>query len=73
MTPPPFHLGLTGYPLGHSLSPRLHAAALEQLGLAGEYRLYPVPPLPEGAEGPPRRGRGWRRCACALGSCTGST
>jgi len=43
-----YALGLTGYPLGHSLSPRLHTAALEALGLAGEYCLYPVPPLPQG-------------------------
>ncbi len=43
-----FSLGLIGYPLQQSLSPRLHAAALEQMGLQGEYRLYPVPPLPEG-------------------------
>jgi shikimate dehydrogenase len=42
-------LGLLGYPLLHSLSPRLHSAALKSLGLDGEYRLYPVPPLPEGA------------------------
>jgi shikimate dehydrogenase len=39
-----FHLGLTGYPLDHSLSPRLHAAALKGLGLTGEYNLYPVAP-----------------------------
>jgi shikimate dehydrogenase len=42
------HLGLIGWPLGHSLSPRLHSAALQALGLAGEYQLYPLPPLPEG-------------------------
>lgn len=42
-------LGLIGYPLLHSLSPSLHAAALRSLKLEGEYRLYPVPPLPEGA------------------------
>lgn len=42
-------LGLTGYPLSHSLSPQLHRAALDGLGLAGEYRLYPIPPLPEGS------------------------
>ncbi|BAJ62224.1 shikimate dehydrogenase family protein [Anaerolinea thermophila] len=41
-------LGLLGFPLGHSLSPRLHTAALSAMGLEGEYRLYPVPPLPEG-------------------------
>ena len=43
-----YDLGLIGFPLGHSLSPRLHAAALEALHLTGEYCLYPVPPLPEG-------------------------
>lgn len=45
MTDPPraYHLGLIGYPLEHSLSPKLHNAALRALGLAGEYRLYPVP------------------------------
>ena len=37
-------LGLIGYPLGHSLSPRLHQAALESFGLEGEYRLYPIAP-----------------------------
>jgi shikimate dehydrogenase len=42
-------LGLLGYPLTHSLSPRLHASAMHSLGLNGEYRLYPLPPLPEGA------------------------
>ncbi len=39
-----FRLGLLGYPLGHSLSPALHRAALQAAGLAGEYRLYPIPP-----------------------------
>jgi shikimate dehydrogenase len=42
------NLGLIGYPLGHSLSPLLHKAALRAADLEGEYRLYPVPPLPEG-------------------------
>ncbi len=37
-------LGLTGYPLGHSLSPVLHKAALQALAMEGEYRLYPIPP-----------------------------
>jgi len=41
-------LGLLGYPLTHSLSPRLHGAALWEMGLPGEYLLYPVPPLPDG-------------------------
>ena len=42
-------LGILGYPLSYSLSPRLHGSAMHSLGLNGEYRLYPVPPLPEGA------------------------
>lgn len=44
-----YHLGLIGYPLGHSRSPQLHHAALRACGLAGEYTLFPIPPLPEGA------------------------
>jgi shikimate dehydrogenase len=48
----PFYcLGLTGYPLTHSLSPRLHAAALRAMGLAGEYDLYPVSPDADLASG----------------------
>ena len=43
-------LGLIGYPLGHSLSPILHQAALESAGLKGEYRLYPIPPSPDGEQ-----------------------
>ena len=38
------HLGLTGYPLGHSLSPKIHAAALKSCGLEGDYSLFPIPP-----------------------------
>ena len=41
-----FNLGLIGYPLGHSLSPQLHEAALREAGLAGEYKLYPIRPSP---------------------------
>ena len=37
-------LGLIGYPLEHSLSPKIHAAALESCGLHGEYSLYPICP-----------------------------
>lgn len=40
-------LGLVGYPLGHSLSPRLHRAALQALSQRGDYRLYEVPPEDE--------------------------
>ncbi len=39
-----FHLGLTGYPLGHSLSPRIHRAALAACGLQGDYSLFPISP-----------------------------
>jgi shikimate dehydrogenase len=46
--PSPLNLGLTGFPLGHSLSPTLHAAALAFYHLEGSYQLFPVPPLPEG-------------------------
>ena len=38
------HLGLVGYPLGHSLSPKIHAAALASCGLQGDYSLFPIPP-----------------------------
>jgi shikimate dehydrogenase len=46
-------LGLIGYPVGHSLSPALHAAALAALGVAGEYRALSVPPgeLPTAVRG----------------------
>jgi shikimate dehydrogenase len=37
-------LGLIGYPLGHSLSPRIHGAALKACGLEGDYSLFPILP-----------------------------
>ena len=37
-----YSLGLLGYPLGHSLSPQIHAAALRACGRRGEYLLFPV-------------------------------
>jgi shikimate dehydrogenase len=37
-------LGLTGFPLSHSLSPKLHNAALTAAGLEGSYSLFPVDP-----------------------------
>lgn len=43
-----YSLGLIGYPVGHSLSPSIHNAALHTLGLAGDYRLFSIPPLPDG-------------------------
>ena len=37
-------LGLIGYPLGHSLSPKIHKAALDACGLEGEYSLFSLAP-----------------------------
>lgn len=37
-------LGLIGYPLGHSLSPKIHMAALNACGLQGNYSLFPIHP-----------------------------
>ncbi len=45
-----YQFGLIGHPLEHSLSPQLHHAGLGALDLEGEYRLYEIPPLPEGEE-----------------------
>ena len=42
--PSTFNLGLIGYPLGHSLSPKIHAAALNACNLQGNYSLFPIPP-----------------------------
>ena len=39
-----FRLGLIGYPLGHSLSRKIHAAALKACGLQGTYTLFPISP-----------------------------
>jgi shikimate dehydrogenase len=39
-----FQLGLTGYPLSHSLSPKIQAAALQSCGLQGDYSLFPIAP-----------------------------
>jgi shikimate dehydrogenase len=37
-------LGLIGYPLGHSLSPKIHNTALQACGLDGDYSLFPIHP-----------------------------
>jgi shikimate dehydrogenase len=39
-----YTLGLIGYPVSHSLSPRIHTAALRARGLEGSYTAIPVPP-----------------------------
>ena len=38
------HLGLVGYPLEHSLSPKIHLAAFQSCGLQGNYSLFPIFP-----------------------------
>ncbi len=37
-------LGLIGHPLGHSLSPKIHDAALKACNLEGSYSLFPIAP-----------------------------
>lgn len=37
-----FHLGLIGYPLSHSLSPKIHNAALRECSLKGDYSLFSI-------------------------------
>lgn len=39
-----FKLGLIGYPLSHSLSPKIHTAALKACELEGDYSLFPISP-----------------------------
>lgn len=39
-----YQLGLIGYPLEHSLSPKIHAAALNACNLKGNYSLFLIPP-----------------------------
>jgi len=41
---PTFKLGLIGYPVGHSLSPKIQNAALKFFSLEGDYSLFPIPP-----------------------------
>jgi shikimate dehydrogenase len=36
------HLGLIGYPVEHSLSPKIHSSALKACGLEGDYLLFPI-------------------------------
>ncbi len=37
-------LGLLGYPLDHSLSPKIHQSALHACGIQGSYSLFPIAP-----------------------------
>ena len=50
MKPDFYSLGIIGFPLEHSVSPYLHKANLNVLGIRGNYRLYEVPPMPDGKE-----------------------
>lgn len=45
VSPAPSVWGLIGHPLGHSLSPRLHALLSGLTGFAMDYRLYDLPAL----------------------------
>ncbi len=36
--------GLLGYPLGHTLSPPIHAALFQLQGVCADYRIYEIPP-----------------------------
>jgi len=38
-------LGLIGYPLEHSLSPKIHNASFKTCGVSGDYSLFPVAPV----------------------------
>src|SRR6476619_3180279 len=42
-------LGLIGFPLSHSLSPKIQNAAFQSCGLVGSYSLFPI--LPDDNEG----------------------
>lgn len=44
MINPEITLGLIGWPLGHSLSPVLHQAALNAYDILGNYTLFPIEP-----------------------------
>ena len=39
-----FRLGLTGFPVSHSLSPKIHNTALKACDLEGSYSLFPIAP-----------------------------
>jgi shikimate dehydrogenase len=44
MSSPKKVYGLIGYPLGHSLSPKMHNAAFKALGIDAEYKLFSLAP-----------------------------
>ena len=53
-------VGLIGWPLGHSVSPAMHNAAFQALGLDGRYEALPVPPEKVGDLVRSLHGRGFR-------------
>jgi len=42
-------LGIIGFPIGHSISPRFHQAALDSLTIGAQYRAYEVDPVDVGS------------------------
>jgi shikimate dehydrogenase len=44
MTDSLLRLGLVGHPVSHSISPKLHQAALQYSGIAGSYELFDIAP-----------------------------
>ena len=38
------HVGIIGYPLGHSISPAFQQAAFDELGIDCSYERWPTPP-----------------------------
>lgn len=57
---PPTRVGLIGYPVEHSLSPKMHRAAFAALGLNWDYSLVAVPPDELQAVVERIRREGWR-------------
>ncbi len=52
----PFLLALLGHPVGHSLSPLMHSAALRHLHIAGNYEAWDVSDLEQAMDELRRRG-----------------
>ncbi len=44
LSTPYYQLGLIGYPVNHSLSPKIQNTALKACGLEGDYSLFPIVP-----------------------------
>jgi len=59
-------VGLFGWPVKHSVSPAMHNAAFEALGLDWRYDLIPVPPDEFAAEVEAHVAAGWRGFNCTI-------